>query len=71
MGLRVRADDWIYPYFGRSLDRKVVFVPDGPIDPSLDWLVVAPGRRAEPGRRWSVALRTDDGWRVYRRTSPP
>lgn len=67
VGLRVGADDWIYPYFGRTLDREVVFVPDGPIDPSLDWLVLRPTREGQPDARWSLALRTDDGWRVYRR----
>jgi len=66
VGLRVGEDDWVYPYFGRTLDRKVVFVPDGPIDPSLDWLVFRPDRGGEPGARWSLALQTDHGWRVYR-----
>jgi hypothetical protein len=66
VGLRVRADDWIYPYFGRTLDRKVVFVRNGTTEPSLDWLVLAPGREGKPGPRWSLALKTDDGWRVYR-----
>jgi hypothetical protein len=66
VGLRVGADDWIYPYFGRTLDREVVFVPDGPIDQSLDWLVFSPDREGKPGAGWSLALQTDDGWRVYR-----
>jgi hypothetical protein len=70
VGLRIRPDDWIYPYFGRSLDRVVVFVPDGRLDTSLDWLVVAPDRRAEPGDGWRLALRTNDGWRVYRAAAP-
>ena len=66
VGLRVGPDDWIYPYFGRTVEREVVFVPDGPIDPALDWLVVSRDREGEPGARWSLALQTDDGWRVYR-----
>jgi hypothetical protein len=66
VGLRVRADDWIYPFSGRTLGRDVVFVPDGPVDPTLDWLVVSPDDEGAPGARWSVVLRTDDGWRVYR-----
>jgi hypothetical protein len=71
VGLRIRPDDWIFPYSGRSLDREVVFVPDGPVEPSLDWLVVAPGLRADPGPRWGLAVRTDDGWRVYRAVTEP
>ena len=66
VGLRVRADDWIYPYSGRTLGRDLVFVPEGPIDPTLDWLVVNPDDAGAPGGRWSLVLRTDDGWRVYR-----
>ena len=58
VGLRVRADDWIYPYFGRTLGRDVVFVAEGPIDPSLDWLVVNPDRAGRPGVAGSLALRT-------------
>jgi hypothetical protein len=66
VGLRVSGDDWVYPYFGRSLARDVAFVPDGQIDRTLDWLVVAPSREGKPGRAWSLALQTTDGWRVYR-----
>jgi hypothetical protein len=66
VGLRIRPDDWIYPYSGRTLGRDVVFVPDGSIDPSLDWLVVGPENGDAPGVRWSLVLQTDDGWRVYR-----
>ncbi len=66
VGLRVRADDWIYPYSGRTLGRDLAFVPGGPIDPTLNWLVVNPEDERAPGARWSLVLRTDDGWRVYR-----
>ena len=66
VGLRIAADDWIYPYFGRTLGRDVVFVAEGPIDPSLDWLVIGPDHGGRPGAHWSLALRTADRWRVYR-----
>ena len=70
VGLEVGEDDWVYPYFGRSLSRDVVFARDREAIPSLDWLVVRPGRGERPGRSWSLALATKDGWRVYQRSRP-
>ncbi len=67
VGLRVKDTDWVYPYFGPALDRKVFFVPDGADLDGLDWLVLPEGRVETPGREWSLALLTEDGWRVYRR----
>jgi hypothetical protein len=66
VGLRLTEDDWVYPYFGRTFGRDVEFVPDDAATASLDWLVVAPGRAAPADGSWSLALRTRDGWRVYR-----
>jgi hypothetical protein len=66
VGLRVGEDDWVYPYFGHRLGREVFFVRDERPDPSLDWLVAGPGRTGSPRTGWSIALRTSDGWRVYR-----
>ena len=67
VGLRVGEDDWVYPYFGRHLERRVVFAPPRvPLD-GLDWLVVAPGHAAPAASSWSTALETADGWHVYRR----
>ena len=67
VGLRVEETDWVYPYFGRGLDRKVFFVPDGADLDGLDWLVLSERQLETPGTGWSLALRTEDGWRVYRR----
>ena len=70
VGLQVDEDDWVYPYFTRSLSREVVFVGDRAAVPPLDWLIVRPGRSEHPGRGLSLALKTKDGWRVYRRSQP-
>ena len=69
VGLRIERTDWVYPYFGRQLDRRVYFVPAGADFDDFDWLVFSEGRVQvqEPGGGWSLALRTEDGWRVYRR----
>lgn len=68
VGLDIREDDWVFPYFGRTLDREVVFVSSGDGLSSLDWLVVHPGRRDRLDGPWSLAHETADGWRVYRRS---
>jgi hypothetical protein len=67
VGLRVEGTDWVYPYFGRELDREVFFVPPESDFDGFDWLVFSEGRAESPGSGWSLALRTEDGWRVYRR----
>jgi len=68
VGLRQEEDDWVYPYFGRGLDREVVFVPTEASFDGLDWLVLGPGRPEQPSSGWETALETEDGWRVLRRT---
>jgi hypothetical protein len=67
VALRVGNDDWVYPYFGRELDRKVFFVPVGADLDEFDWLVLSERQSETPGAEWSLALLTEDGWRVYRR----
>lgn len=69
VGLRVDDTDWVYPYFGRQLDRRVSFVPAGTNFDDFDWLVFSEGRVQKPGSGWFLALRTEDGWRVYRRAA--
>lgn len=69
VGLRLEEDDWVYPYFGRRLDREVFFVPVEANLDGFDWLVLRAGRVEQPGPEWSIALETEDGWRVYRRAA--
>jgi hypothetical protein len=66
VGLRLREDDWPYPYFGATLGREVVFVDDAQAARSVDWLVVAPGRANGVRIDWPAAIATDDGWAVLR-----
>ncbi len=68
VGLRLEEDDWVYPFFGRTLDREVRFVPVEANLDDFDWLVLRAGRVEEPGPGWSLAFRSGDGWRVYRRS---
>ena len=67
VGLRIDDTDWVYPYFGRELDRTVFFVPPNAEFDGFDWLVFSERRVQKPGSGWSLALRTEDGWRVFRR----
>ena len=57
----------MYPYFGRGFDRKVFFVPSRADLDGFDWLVLSERQVETPGGGWSLALLTEDGWRVYRR----
>jgi hypothetical protein len=69
VGLAIRSKDWSYPFFGPRLERTVRFVPrQGAPGSDLGWLIVAPARSA-PGVGWSRVLRTEDGWRVFQRSS--
>ena len=67
VGLRIDDTDWVYPYFGRELDRTVFFVPPEAEFDGFDWLVFSERRVQKPGSGWSLALRTEDGWRIFRR----
>lgn len=71
IGLRIRAGDLSYPYFGRHLDRVVRFV--GPAGEGLeraDWLVLAPGKRtALCPSDWTRVQAWDEGWELYRRSA--
>lgn len=69
VGLRIEEDDWVYPYFGRTLDREVFFVPVEASLDNLDWLVLRAGREEQPGPEWSLAFKSEEGWRVYRRSA--
>ena len=71
LGLSLRQDDFIYPYFGSDLRRTVRFIAPGRTAPSeVDWIIEAPGhdvRRCEGS--WEGVFETDNGFRVLRRTS--
>jgi Dolichyl-phosphate-mannose-protein mannosyltransferase len=69
VALRIVDTDWVYPYFGSGLEREVFFVPDLDELDGYDWLVLSEGQVETPGAGWSLALRTEDGWRVYRRAT--
>jgi len=69
VALQIRQDDVSYPFFGADLDRRIVFVEEtGGLDEEVDWLVVAPGLRADVCEEgWRSLPVGEPGWRLYRR----
>jgi len=59
--LDIRRKDVSYPYFGANLDRRVVF--ETSIQPTADWLVVAPGQSKADGY---LPVVDSHGWQLYR-----
>ena len=53
-GLVVGEDDWVYPYFGRDLDRIVAFADVPAASSALDWLVVHPGAEVLASQAWTM-----------------
>jgi hypothetical protein len=73
VAVAAQPNDYLSPYFGPRLGRKVILVDDRGL-PDVDaaaWLVVSPGSRFEPcATRWRTVLRPGAGWKVFRRTAP-
>jgi hypothetical protein len=71
IGLALRGDDYVFPYFGSSLDRTIRLLRPGmQATRQLGWIVEAPGRevpRCESS--WRTVLTTGGGFTVLRRLS--
>jgi len=69
VGLALHGDDYIFPYFGSSLDRTIRLLPPGsPATPQLDWIVEAPDREVPRcAGSWRTASRPGDGFTVLQR----
>ena len=69
--LASRPNDFLAPYFGRDLTRRVILARDGQVvTPSSDWLVAAPGVRLRSCRSdWRVRYRlgVPEGWLIAER----
>ena len=69
--LASRPNDFLAPYFGRDLTRRVILARDGQVvTPSSDWLVAAPGVRLRGCRSdWRVRYRlgVPEGWLIAER----
>lgn len=67
-----RANEFLSPYFGERLSRRVQLVPThGRVPPDAEWLVLAPGARVRTcGSSWQTTLRLGAGWRIARRVHP-
>jgi hypothetical protein len=67
-----RENDFLSPFFGPQLSRRVVLVRlrNGVVPTDAEWLVLAPGARVRRCREaWARELRTRSGWRIERRRS--
>ena len=71
IGLALRGDDYVFPYFGSSLDRTVTLIRPGmKAPPAVEWIVEAPGRKVPRcAGAWQTQLRAPHGFRVLRRIS--
>jgi len=68
----LRENDYVFPYFGKHLDRRVELIDDStPVPDVSEWLVASP--EATPiacVSAWSRVVSDPSGWRIYRRTAP-
>ena len=64
-----RGNDFLSPYFGRDLTRRLSLVLDGGrVSDSADWLIAAPGVRPVVCRgEWRVLLAPATGWLILER----
>jgi hypothetical protein len=71
IGLALRVDDYLFPYFGASLGRTVRLLgPEANATRHLEWIVAGPGREVPLCKSsWQAALTTRAGFRVLRRIS--
>jgi hypothetical protein len=70
VGLALRVNDFVFPYFGRTLGREIQLLPAAmPAGAELQWIVEAPGRTVPRcSASWHTVLDTTDGFRILRRT---
>ena len=70
IGLALRFDDFIYPYFGPRLGRTVRMITDNGAAAADAWIIEAPGHDVRRcAESWETALETPRGFRVLRRTA--
>ena len=64
-----RGNDFLSPFFGRDLTRRIELVRNGgKVSPEADWIVAAPGvHPAICAEDWQLLRRTSAGWRILRR----
>ena len=67
-----RENDFLYPYFGPRLTRRVALVrPRGVAPRDADWLVLTPSAQAlRCADAWRPELTLEAGWQVERRVAP-
>jgi hypothetical protein len=72
LAVALRENDYLFPYFGADLERRVEVIDDStPVPDVSEWLVAAP--EAAPiacVSAWSSVVSDRSGWRIYRRTAP-
>ena len=67
VALAITPSDPVYPFFGRGLDRRVMFVYPGDRDVDAAWAFVRPGRKVSLCAAWKTVVVTDGHWKILHR----
>jgi hypothetical protein len=69
IAIAARFNDFLYPYFGSRLKRRVALLrPMSNVPAAAEWLVLSPGARVRRcAEAWQRALELESGWRIERR----
>jgi 4-amino-4-deoxy-L-arabinose transferase-like glycosyltransferase len=71
LGVALAYNSFMFPYFGRRLERTLTIVDEGDVLPAdIDWLVASPDKPLVGCRdAWTRVRLGSYGWSVWRRTS--
>ena len=69
IAIAARFNDFLYPYFGARLKRRVALLqPLSNVPTAAEWLVLSPGARVRRcAEAWQRVLEARDGLRIERR----
>ena len=69
VGVALAYNSFVFPYFGRTLARRLTIVDAGDVVPDdVDWIVASPGQPLEGcARAWRRERLGAHGWSVWRR----
>jgi hypothetical protein len=71
VGAAERNNDWTYPLYGPTLERRIVYLRKDPLERAeslgLRWVVFSPHRRAVPRRGWTLSSLGSTKWVVAER----
>ena len=72
LAIAPRGNDFLSPYFGERLSRRIQLVPtDGRVPADAEWLVMAPGARVRTCEgSWQRVFQVEAGWQIAHRVRP-